>query len=146
MCAGARPDRMVRFETVGVFAFNAESDALQAGFFPRLIIKYLCLETALLSPFQIHTQEHLGPVLRFSAASARMNGANSIALIIFSRQQHLSFRLVQVMFETLDERAQLFHRFFIFFGKLEKDPGVFYLRLEMLLPFNLSFEPAAFLQ
>src|SRR5207244_4700583 len=41
---------------------------------------------------------------------------------------------------------EFFQRFFILLGKLKKDTGVRYLRFELLLPLDLSFQHAALLQ
>ena len=45
----------------------------------------------LLGPLQIHAQQHLGPILRFGSARARMNRADGVELIVLARQQHRRF-------------------------------------------------------
>src|SRR6185312_14006555 len=75
-------------QPVGIFAFNSERNALQSSFLAWLILEHFSLEAALLGPFEIHAQQHLGPVLRLSAACARMNSANSVATIVIAGEQH----------------------------------------------------------
>src|SRR5882724_3781731 len=133
-------------QTVGVFSFYAECDSFQTGFLTGLIIYYLGSKTPSLGPLQVHPQEHLRPILRFGSTRAWMNSADGIALVVLAGQQHLSLSLIQVVLETLDKRTQFFQRLLICFGKLEKHTGVVQLRLEVLLAFDLSFQPAAFLQ
>src|SRR6185369_11272554 len=75
-------------KAVGVFTFNSERNALQSRFLAWLILEHFGFEAALLGPLEIHAQQHLGPVLRFGAPGARMNGANSVAAIVIAGEQH----------------------------------------------------------
>src|SRR3982750_339554 len=90
-------------QTVCVFAFNSERNILQASFLGWLIIDYFCFEAALFGPLQIHSQQHLSPILRFSASSAGMNCADSVELIVFARQQHGCLSLTNLVFEPLKQ-------------------------------------------
>lgn len=72
---------------IGVFPFNMDGGALDAGFLTVLIIKNSCFESLLLPPPQIHSQEHLRPVLRFGAPGARMNGHDGILTVFRLTQQ-----------------------------------------------------------
>src|SRR5215813_15247811 len=75
-------------QPVGIFTFNSECNAFQSRFLSRLIVDNLRLEAALLGPLEIHAQEHLGPVLRFSAARSRMDRAYCIERVVIAGQQH----------------------------------------------------------
>src|SRR6266850_3930622 len=78
-------------QAVGIFALNPERYALQTSFLTRLIFKNLGLKSALLSPLQIHAQEHLGPILGFGATCSRMDRADGVAEIVFACKQHFGF-------------------------------------------------------
>src|SRR6266576_2607480 len=89
-------------QAIGIFAFNSKCYALQTSFLTWLIFDDLRFKFSLLGPFQIHTQEHLGPVLRLSATGARMDSANGVAAIVIAGQQHFGLGLAQIMFESLN--------------------------------------------
>src|SRR3954454_2908317 len=78
-------------QTIGVFTFNSERNALQSRFLAWLILEHFGFELALLGPLEIHAQQHLGPVLRLGAARAWMNRANSVAAIVVAGEQHFRF-------------------------------------------------------
>ncbi|MNG40853.1 hypothetical protein D3C84_1296640 [compost metagenome] len=66
-------DAFLRFEIpVGVIAFNRDRYALNARFIAWQIVEQFDLEAALLRPTRVHPVEHLAPVLRLGAASARV--------------------------------------------------------------------------
>src|SRR6185369_12938726 len=89
-------------QAVGVFTFNSECNALQSCFLAWLILEHFGFEATLLGPLEIHAQQHLGPVLRFGATSARVNRANSIAAIVVAGEQHFRFGLAQLMLEPFE--------------------------------------------
>src|SRR5678816_4808411 len=95
-------------QAVGVFTFNSECNALQSRFLAWLILEHFRFEAALLGPLEIHTQQHLGPVLRFGATGAGMNRANRVAAIVVAGEQHLRLGLAQLMLKPLKQRLQLF--------------------------------------
>ena len=90
--------------------------------------------------------QHLGPVLRLSAAGPGMDGADGIELIVVARQQHLRFRYADVVLEAFDQRAEFVQRFFVFLGKFKKHPRVGNLRFKFLLSLNLLLQYRSFLQ
>ena len=135
-----------RQQAVGIFAFHSKCYSFESGFFSRLVIDDFGLEAALFGPLQIHAQQHLGPVLRFSAACAGMNRADRIELIVVAAEQHLGFRNADLMLQTLDQRAKFFQGFFILFGKFKEHAGVGNLRFKLLLPLNLLLQNGSFLQ
>src|ERR1041385_6832800 len=93
-------------QPIGVLAFNSERYTLQSGFLTWLILEHFSFESTLLGPFEIHAQQHLGPVLRFSAPCAGMNRADGMAAIVFARQQHLGFSLGEVVLKTCKQRLE----------------------------------------
>src|SRR5436190_1194485 len=93
-------------QTVGVFSFYAEGHPFETGLLTGLVVNNLSLKAAALGPLQIHPQEHFRPVLRFRSACSRVDSTDGVALVVLAAQQHLSFRLIQVVLETLNKRAQ----------------------------------------
>jgi type II secretory pathway predicted ATPase ExeA len=74
-----------------------------------------------------------------------VNRANSVASIVLAGEQHLRFRLAQVVFELCEQRLEFLERTLVFFRKLKEHSGVIQLRLEMSLAIDLLFQPAAVL-
>ena len=133
-------------QSVGVFAFDSECHTLQSGFLTWLILEHFSFESTLLGPLEIHAQEHLGPVLRFGTTRARVNGANSIAAIIFAAEQHFRLGLAQVVFEPREQRLQFLERTLVFFGKLKEHFRVGDLRIKLFLTLYSLFQRTAILQ
>src|SRR5829696_4430234 len=131
---------------VGVFAFNSERYTLQSSFLARLILEHLSFESTLLGPLEIHAQQHLGPILRFGAARARMNGANSVTAIVVAGQKHFSFSKREVVFKALKQRMEFLERRLVFLSKLKEHFRVSDLRFKVFLAFYLLFQATAILQ
>jgi hypothetical protein len=109
-----------RKQPVRILAFNSERHAFQPSFLAWLIFENFSFESSLFGPLQIHSQEHLSPILRLGTTRARVNRANRVAAIVFSRQQHFRFRLAQVVFELGQQRLEFLYRTLVFFRKLEE--------------------------
>jgi hypothetical protein len=90
-------------QSVGIFAFDSECHTLQSGFLTWLILEHFRFEVALFGPLEIHAQQHLGPILRFGAARARMNGANRVATIVVAGEQHFGLGLAQIVLKAFNQ-------------------------------------------
>ncbi len=136
-----------RQQAVSVFTFHSKRHSFETRFFTRLVVDDLGLEAALLGPFQIHPQQHLGPVLRFGPARARMNGADGVQLIVFAGQQHLSFRNSDLMLEALDQvRASSFNDSSSSSANSKSTPASAILGFKLFLSLNLLFQRRPLLQ
>src|SRR4029077_4520234 len=67
-------------QTEGVLPIHGEGRGFQTCFFTRLVIVENGLEAAPFRPAKIHTQQHVGPVLRFGSARPGMNGHDRVAV------------------------------------------------------------------
>ena len=74
-----------------------------------------------------------------------MNRADSIAVIVITREQHLCFSLAQIVLQSFNKWPELLKRSFVFFCKFKEHASVCHLRFKTFLALNLSFEPATFL-
>ena len=83
-------------KTVRIFAVHAKCGGLDPRLFARLIVIEHSLKSLALGPAQIHAHEHLGPILRLSAASARMNGHDGITRIVIAGEQGLGLELINL--------------------------------------------------
>ena len=83
-------------QPIGLLARHGKGGRLQPGFLARLIFVHGGLAAVRLSPAQVHAQQHLGPVLRFRAACAGVNGDNGVQAVVLSAQQDAGFDLLDL--------------------------------------------------
>ena len=96
-----------RQQSVRVLPGDGEGDALQPGLVARLVVDDLALEPAALHPSQIHAQEHLGPILRFGTAGARVNGDNRVLAIVLTAEHLLDLAGLHLPIERFDRLPEL---------------------------------------
>ena len=76
---------------VGIVADHADGRALDAGDFAVALIDDFGLDAMRVGPFQIHAQQHGGPVLRFGAAGAGLNVEKRIVRVHLAGKHALEF-------------------------------------------------------
>src|SRR5258705_9260020 len=89
-------------QTICVFAFDLKSHAFDSRFLTRLIIDNLGLELPPLGPLQIHTQKHLGPVLRLGSARSWVNRANCVTRIVLTGEERFGLCLQNFVSQSLE--------------------------------------------
>ena len=57
------------------------------------------------APLQVHAQEHLGPVLRFGAAGAGMNGDDGVGAIVLAAEHLLGLGGLDFLLQLVERRA-----------------------------------------
>lgn len=133
-------------QTVRIFAFHSKRHSFEAGFFARLVIDNFGLETTLLCPFQIHAEQHLGPILRLSASCPWVDCADGVQLIVAAAEQHFRFRDADLVLQVFEPRAKFFQRIRIFIGKFKQHGCVSNFGIKVFLPFDLLFQDTSALQ
>jgi hypothetical protein len=96
-----------RHQPEGVLTGQREGHALEPGLFARLIVEQLALEAAALGPLQVHAQQHLGPVLRLSAAGAGMNRDDRVRRVVLATEHLLGFRRVNLRLERIERHFEI---------------------------------------
>ena len=82
-------------ESVGIFAaLDGHRDTLDAHFLARLHIGYRHLISLSLSPPCVHTHEHLGPILCFGTAGARVYLHHRVHGVLLLAQHILQFEVL----------------------------------------------------
>ncbi len=99
---------------VGVFAFDLHGGGLDARFFAGRGIEDRGAKALFLGPAQIHAQKHFGPVLRFGAAGAGLDGDDGVQAVGFAGEQRFRFELGEIgvgggefLGEIFEERVAL---------------------------------------
>ena len=88
--------------------------------FTRLVVNQFGGIVVLFGPTQIHTQQHLGPVLRLRAARARMNRQKSVALSVLATEQRLRLDLRQLRFQPAYLLSDVLSNILAFGAELEE--------------------------
>lgn len=86
-------------EAIDEIAFDFHGSGLQPGFFARLIVDEFGGKALAFYPAIVHTEEHIGPVLRLGASGSGMDGQDGISMIIGPGEQGFELEL----FEPADD-------------------------------------------
>ncbi len=78
----------------GVLAGHGKSSGLDTRLFAILVVIDLGLEAVPLGPTKVHAHQHLGPVLRFGAAGARVDSHDCIERIGLRRKHGAGLELL----------------------------------------------------
>ena len=106
-------------QTVGELPGDTEGSRLDARLFARLMIVQHGLEAVTLAPAQVHAHQHFGPVLRFGAAGAGMDGHDGVVAVGIARKQRLGFQALDGFAQGIQLALQLFVHALAFAGEFE---------------------------
>ena len=136
--------RLTLEEAVGVFALDDDIGGLEAGLFAVLIVHDLIGKAVALGPPGIHAVQHLAPVLRFSAARARVEGNQRVVFIVLAGQQGGKLLLGHTFLQFLITGLQLFeHGFVVLFDRHFADgEQIFAQAVHFFIGFDLALECA----
>ncbi len=84
---------------IGVTSRDLDGHAFKASLFTLAIVVDLGAELVPFSPAQVHTKEHLGPVLRIDAAAARVNTDDGVAFVMFAVEHQREEQLFSLLFK-----------------------------------------------
>ena len=106
----------------------------------------------MLSPAQIHAEEHFGPVLRFGAAGAGLYGDDSVEAVVFTSQEGFRFEVGDVgvgggdFFGYVFQEAGALGVVFFFLRQAQVGFDVAFLRVESYFGVYAVFDGFALLQ
>jgi hypothetical protein len=109
-----------RKQTVGVVTRDRDRDALEPGLLSGLVVDDLGPEAAPLRPAEIHSQQHLGPVLRLGPAGAGMNGHERVLAIVLAPQHLLDLARLHFLVECVERPRDVGFNGFAGGGPLEQ--------------------------
>ena len=84
---------------IGVASCDFNRRAFNARLVTLGIIVHLGAEFVALGPTEIHTEEHLGPVLCIHPAATGVHTHNSIAFVVFAIQHQRELELLDFLLE-----------------------------------------------
>ena len=91
----------------GVLSFKLDRGTLQSRYFTCGCFDQSGLKSLVLAPSQIHAEQHLGPVLRFSATGSGLYIKIGVVLIGLAREHATEFELFEY---GLEAHKVLFYR------------------------------------
>ena len=98
----------LRFQiAVGVFALDAEIDALDARFVARFPIEFKDLESHFFAVSRIHPIQHGAPVAGLCAARARVQGKKRVVRIVRSLQNGADTHILDIFIRRLQHSVKL---------------------------------------
>ena len=101
-------------QPISVIAGDGKGCRLQPCLLGCLIFVQVSLKALTFCPAQVHAQQHLRPVLRFSSACARMDGDDGVAHIILAGEQRPGFKFLRDVAQLVNFLLQLFDDGFAF--------------------------------
>ncbi len=116
------------------------------GFVSGLHVDHLALEPAALRPPQVHAKEHLGPVLRFRAAGARMDCHDRVLAIVLSAEHLLGLAGVHFLRKIVEALGKIFEDRLAGLRPLDQDTQVLGATPERLAQVLVVFEAPSPLQ
>ncbi len=124
---------LARQHAVGVGSVHRKGGGLDACLFGGLVVVEFRLESLALGPAQVHAHEHLGPVLRFGAAGAGMDGDDGVARVVLAGEQRLGLELFDQRLQRVDLFLQFRLDLLAFFREFEVGGDVPGAALELCL-------------
>lgn len=103
-------------QTKSVFAFDAQGDRFQTGFFAGSGIDDRGTEIFAFRPAKVHTHEHFRPVLRFRAARTGLDGHDGTERVVFAGEERLRLELADVLVNRIKFSADVFQHGFALRG------------------------------
>src|SRR5262249_24438085 len=101
---------LAREQPISVIALNTEAGRLDSGLFTGLIIEHLGLELVTFAAAQIHSQQHLGPILRVSSARPRVDRDYGFEQIVIAADPLPRLALLDLLREAFKRFTQLARR------------------------------------
>src|SRR5262249_49385969 len=103
----------------GIFTSNGKRGRFNTRLLARLIVIEHRTKTLSLGPTQVHPHEHLCPVLRLGAPSARVDRDNRIARIVLPGKQCLGFQSLNNFAQTINLLPEIIYDRFTFSRQVE---------------------------
>src|SRR5262249_23785147 len=97
-------------------------------------------------PAEIHSKQHLGPILGFGAASAWMNGDNGVLSIVLATEHFLDFGSLHFLVERVERLSELGINLLASFGPFNEHGQIVALLSQRFDQIAILFKTPATLQ
>ena len=125
-----------------IFATYLHRRTLNTSYITSRALHQLRLKTLIVRPAQIHTQQHLRPILSLSATRTRLNIQIGVISIHLTTKHAAKLQLSQLRLKTRNLRLHLRHRIsVIFFNRhLQQLARIRYTRVQILNSLHHRFQ------
>jgi hypothetical protein len=124
----------------GVIALEPDGRALEARFFSGLLVEDFYLESFPLRVSEVHPEEHLGPVLGFGPAGARVDRQDGVSGVVLVVEQRPELSFLQGLLEPADPGLGFRFDVFALGGELRQDLELFFLAKDLPEELDVLFE------
>src|SRR6056297_3793428 len=93
----------------------------------------------------MHSKKHLGPILTFRSTCTRIKRHDCVAMIIFTTEHVLQFKVFQFFAELFNFNAKIIFYIFTLVKKLKKYANTFAEFIQFIPFFYKAFFPVQFL-
>lgn len=131
--------------SINIISLDPNGHALQPCLFSGQIIEDLGFEPFSLGVPQVHSEQHLGPVLRFGAAGAGMDGQDGVSRVILLDEQHLKLCFFQVFLKRSQALLEVGFDALSLLGQFEQDFNIFLMPEESGKETDIFFQFFLFL-
>ena len=107
-----------------VFAVDFQRGALDACTFAELDVHGGDFVFVALGPAHIHAHEHVGPILRFGAACAAVDGEEAVAVVAGAVEELLDFKGIHRFQKAVVFMLEVGHGAGVFFCEIDQDGDV----------------------
>ena len=103
-------------KAVSIFAGKLNGGGFDAGFFAGSFVEDDGVHALSFRPAKVHAEQDGGPVLRFGAARAGLDGHDGVEVIAFAGEERLGFQVGDVRFGGAQLAVELFEQIVALFG------------------------------
>jgi len=123
---------LTRQQAIGMRTAEREGRALDPGLVALLVVKHLGLETLLFGPSEIHSEEHLRPILRLGSPRSGVNRDDGVLRVVLPAEELLDFRRLDLLLQLVQVALQVVRNGLPFFGPFNERPNLFLPVVEVL--------------
>jgi hypothetical protein len=103
-------------QAVSIFAAELNRGVFDTGLLAGCFVEQVGGDAVALGPAEIHSQEDRGPVLRFGAAGAGLDGHDGVEVVVLAGEQGLGFEFTDVGIRASEFLAEILQQFLFLFG------------------------------
>ena len=128
--------------TISVFALNVNRRAFDACNFTFGDFHQLAFEAMRFDPAQVHTQQHVGPVLSLGTTRSSLNFNIAVVLVHFAREHTTEFKHFQLSLQAVQLAFYfLYGVFVVFFNRhIQQVTGIRQAAIEVIDGLNDGFQ------
>ncbi len=135
---------LTRKQTIGIGTGNGEGCTLESRLFTFLVVEHLGFPTLLLGPAQIHSEQHLRPILGFRSSRTGVDTHNRVFRVVFSPKELLDLRGIDLLLQLLQMFLKIFRNRLPLLRPLDESADFFFASVEMMDQVHIVLKVTSF--